>query len=115
MSRQYCLLLVSLSKSEEVTEAFNVVETHLRLQINSAETVEKLEWGEDMALDENGGGHRGCCPPSCARGHLIKPLLQRKLARLPVISPYGCHLYLSTALKSLSVDCQSETADISIR
>ena len=53
---------------------------YLVLYKDGPEAVEELEWGNDMALNEDGGDYCSCGPIACTSRHLIKPLLEGELA-----------------------------------
>jgi hypothetical protein len=50
--------------------------TYLIFVEHSAEAVEELEGGYDLALYECGGEHCCCCPPAGAEGHFPKPCFE---------------------------------------
>ncbi len=53
---------------------------YLALDEDGAETVEELEGGNDVALDQDRGYYCSARPVARADGHLIEPLFQRELA-----------------------------------
>ena len=60
---------------------------------DSAEAVEELEGGEDLALHEHAGDDGRCCPPSCACGHFEPPLFEWKASESTISSAeHGGHV-----------------------
>ncbi len=47
---------------------------------DGAEGVEELEWGQDVALDEDGGGDCSGRPVTGTDWHFVEPLFEGKLA-----------------------------------
>lgn len=59
--------------------------------VHGAEAVEELEFGHDVAVDEDGGRHGGYCPPSGYGGHFVEPLFEGELTYLAIVSPEISH------------------------
>ena len=63
---------------------------YLLLMEDGSETVEQLEWGQDLALHEYASDDGGGCPPAGADGHLKEPLLEGHACTLSTKHGHGC-------------------------